>query len=763
MKFPRSSSVQRRIAGMLVFVVVSLIASVAVSFYLGRAVELLDGLRDRAAARGAALDDVLTAMSDTEVAQRSFAASHQEGDLTAFEAARSRTETALRSVRAAHAADPVAAAAIARIDIAASAMQRTLLALVDLSRSTDAAPRAAALAGAYAREHMTEVRRLIGELKAVERATYEEQSELAKHRRSMVLLVEAMLVALMITIAVAGYQSLMVEAEEQEARGRQLEVEALSERRLRRLTDNLPALISHVGADERLQYANCQFLTAFGGSADTLVGQPLATARGAEAYSAIAPQVRAALAGQEVTFEHQTRVGDSDRTFDETYVPDIGEGGQVRGFYAVAFDITDRRAAEARLAQGERRLRDVTNNIPALVAYFDLDERCRFANEPARRHMRKPPGGFDGATLAEMFTIGQYASYAPHAGAVREGRRVSFETTSDSKVSRYQTAHAIPDLGDDGTVRGFYLMVYDITDVKEAEHARAEGERHLKSITDNIPALIMHMDTQERVTFANDTFREWLGADPNAMLGKLLRDVVGDKLYFERQAYLQRALAGERLTFFVVSEARGIERHLDTVYIPDVRADGQVAGVFTLSTDVSALKRVEQKLEQLARVDTLTALPNRRQFDEKLTEALARTRRYQHEMALMFLDVDHFKSINDTHGHGGGDQVLVEFARRLARCVRGTDTVARLAGDEFVILLEGLQQPDDASVIAEKIRAELVAPFVLDDGTPVGVTASMGIALVDDADRFPAAVVAKADAALYRAKRAGRNTFAVSV
>jgi len=128
----------------------------------------------------------------------------------------------------------------------------------------------------------------------------------------------------------------------------------------------------------------------------------------------------------------------------------------------------------------------------------------------------------------------------------------------------------------------------------------------------------------------------------------------------------------------------------------------------------------------------------------------------------MFLDVDHFKQINDSHGHAAGDAVLKEFAARLQRCVRITDTVARLAGDEFVIILEGLHSAGDAELVARKIAAALHPPIAWEARTLSPVTSSIGVVVLTGNDVAVADVIARADEALYQAKRAGRDTFVVS-
>jgi diguanylate cyclase (GGDEF)-like protein len=192
-----------------------------------------------------------------------------------------------------------------------------------------------------------------------------------------------------------------------------------------------------------------------------------------------------------------------------------------------------------------------------------------------------------------------------------------------------------------------------------------------------------------------------------------------------------------------------------------IEAGGGVAGIVVLVTDVSAMKTVERELQHIARLDTLTQLPNRRQLDETLAQTLQSLPRRNGHAALLFLDIDLFKSINDTHGHAAGDAVLVEFAARLTAAVRSSDTVARLGGDELVVLVEGLtNELAEATLIAEKIRTQLRRPMAIGE-LEVVVTSSIGIALINEPDLSPSAVMERADQALYQAKHAGRNTFAV--
>lgn len=187
--------------------------------------------------------------------------------------------------------------------------------------------------------------------------------------------------------------------------------------------------------------------------------------------------------------------------------------------------------------------------------------------------------------------------------------------------------------------------------------------------------------------------------------------------------------------------------------------EGRVLRLAGTNANVSERKAAEEQLFFQASHDALTRLPNRRLFSDRLRQAMARSQRNLSGMAVLYLDLDKFKEINDGFGHAAGDQLLQEFGQRLVRCVRATDTVARLGGDEFAIVLDPLQNPADSGATAEKILSAMAQAFVLTDAS-VSVTTSIGIATYSgDEETDEAGLLKRADDALYEAKRAGRKTY----
>ena len=190
-------------------------------------------------------------------------------------------------------------------------------------------------------------------------------------------------------------------------------------------------------------------------------------------------------------------------------------------------------------------------------------------------------------------------------------------------------------------------------------------------------------------------------------------------------------------------------------------AAGRALRMVGTDADITRQKAAEQQLRQRAEFDALTGLPNRGLFNDRLESAIERARRSGKTMALLFLDIDHFKGVNDSRGHGAGDTLLRIVAERLLATVRGVDTVARLAGDEFTVILEGLAEPADAEVVAMKMVEALRPPMRIGDDL-VRVSTSVGLAVLDDADVDAASLLARADEALYEAKRAGRDRYVKS-
>lgn len=416
------------------------------------------------------------------------------------------------------------------------------------------------------------------------------------------------------------------------------------------------------------------------------------------------------------------------------------------------------RGVLGQLRESELQYRTLADNSSDLVVRMQFDG-TRLYVSPSTRELL----GFDPSELMqprwELVHPDDRARLQQHIDALaRDGGSVTVVYRVQHRNGHYvwieALARRVP--GPDGQLEIVYTG-RDVSTRVRAEQVLAATQARLRAVTDNIPAMIAHIDTQERYTFVNGHSGRVLGTEPAEMIGRTVREVRGEAIYSEIKHRIAAALRGETVTFEGQTEIDGRRFHYQSSYVPDLGPDGQVQGFFSFIFDITQLKNAEAELERQARVDGLTSVANRRYFDERLASGVARGRRARAPMALLYLDIDRFKSINDGHGHAAGDQVLREFARRLKGCVREGDLVARIGGDEFVVLVEGADSRASAEAIAAKLTQRMQQPFELMDG-PLTVGTSIGLGYSQasaNADRLLAA----ADQALYAAKQAGRGTW----
>ena len=294
-----------------------------------------------------------------------------------------------------------------------------------------------------------------------------------------------------------------------------------------------------------------------------------------------------------------------------------------------------------------------------------------------------------------------------------------------------------------------------------------ESELRYRMLADYSHDVIVRMRPDGERLYVSPSSRDILGWSPAEMMGSRWDLVHPDDRATQQQVMDEVLASGTpRVAQYRVQHKDGHYVWIEAVTRPIPSTDGDGMDIIYTGRDISrrvaaeeALAASRRELERMARVDALTELANRRQFEERLELALKRQQRQRSSLALMYLDVDHFKQINDTWGHGAGDRVLRSFADRLVRSVRSTDLVARLGGDEFVVLIEDAALPDAAETVARKLLAEMRHSIDI-DGTALLASTSIGIAYATMPTQS-ATLLATADAALYEAKQAGRSTYRI--
>jgi diguanylate cyclase (GGDEF)-like protein/PAS domain S-box-containing protein len=309
----------------------------------------------------------------------------------------------------------------------------------------------------------------------------------------------------------------------------------------------------------------------------------------------------------------------------------------------------------------------------------------------------------------------------------------------------------------DGTAKYLVTQIVDVTDRIAAERSLAASEDLLRDVLNSSQDVIMQLDRELRVEYVNSRISELTGLSADDLIGMTpgQADFPGD-LAALWEEYGRRVFeSGEPLVREVEVDTFDGRRWYEARLVPEFAADGSIAHVIATSRDVTARKADEESLRHLATHDALTGLANRTALIDEVTRALSAARRSGRATAVLMIDLDHFKNANDTLGHAAGDAVLQSAAARIEAAVRGGDLVARPGGDEFVIVMRDLDEPEEAIQAARRLVHEFRRPFT-EHGGELYATASIGIAIAhatSEADQL----VLEADTAMYAAKAGGRD------
>ena len=302
--------------------------------------------------------------------------------------------------------------------------------------------------------------------------------------------------------------------------------------------------------------------------------------------------------------------------------------------------------------------------------------------------------------------------------------------------------------------------------LEEVRKLKDDNELILKSVGEGVVGL----DRQGRVTFVNPAATRMLAQDSEKLILSSISDWFStDELgvepfdWLSSRAY-EQCLLGDSFHQDDCVFAQRDEEYFPVEYIatPIIQKDDEYSGAVVAFQDITLRKRTERQLIHSAQYDALTGLVNRSLFEKILQRAIARAKRAEHCVSLMFLDLDRFKQVNDSLGHNVGDLLLQEVAKRLQSCTREVDTVSRLGGDEFTIIIEGVNYPDSAAVVAKKVLSQLSSKFLLTEGAceyEVIVGASIGIVNYPDSGEDVTSLLKCADIAMYHAKSEGRNNY----
>lgn len=429
-------------------------------------------------------------------------------------------------------------------------------------------------------------------------------------------------------------------------------------------------------------------------------------------------------------------------------------------------ELTLRHQVSARLREAEHNTRTILDNMPSMIGYWDAALRNRFANKTYFDWFGVQPERMPGMLLSDLLGPELFAHNKPFLERALQGEPQLFECTfSDVHGTAHHTmASYLPD-AEGGKVRGVFVQVTDISDRKRMEDEQFNEKERMRLTLQSIGDAVVSADAQGKITYLNPVAERLTGWQAFDAAGHNVDEVFNlrspddDALHISplRQA-MEQGTAVDAVRGVVVNRRSGQRFQVEETSSPITDRHGAVTGAVAVLRDVTESVAMAERMAHLAQYDALTDLPNRVLLQDRAQLAISQARRDGKCLAVMYLDLDGFKAVNDSLGHDVGDQLLAQFARRLKAAVRASDTVCRQGGDEFVVLLPGLDGAEPACNVARKILASCDVPFEL-AGEPMLMGLSGGIALYPEHGDTFAALSRHADSAMYAAKRSGRMRF----
>jgi len=422
------------------------------------------------------------------------------------------------------------------------------------------------------------------------------------------------------------------------------------------------------------------------------------------------------------------------------------------------------RTVSAQLHHSSQRLTSVIEASPLAIISCNMEQRVDIWNASAERLFGRSPDDVVGRALVDISPalsqkLYELSQRLEKGDTVRDER---FGITVDDGSDKHLNLSVAPLMDESGGRVGFTAVIADVTERERLLEQTEYEHQLLNAVMNNVDAGVAACDESGRLTVFNRTARDYIGEPVREGAEKWAEvyqvyDATGQRLLSPEELPLYRALMGETVenAELVVRPEGKPERILSANGSTYGRSDSEQRGAVVVFHDITAQKELESSLKHQASHDLLTGLPNRGALMEILSGAIARAERTGEAAALLFLDLDGFKGVNDTHGHLVGDEVLRLFSQRLTDAVRSSDTVARLSGDEFVIIAEQLKDARaDAQRIADKVLEANAAPLPVLGG--LVLKSSIGIAL-QRRHCEAEVLLTRADAAMYSAKQQGGN------
>jgi diguanylate cyclase (GGDEF)-like protein/PAS domain S-box-containing protein len=428
-------------------------------------------------------------------------------------------------------------------------------------------------------------------------------------------------------------------------------------------------------------------------------------------------------------------------------------------------DVTERKQAEESARFSTERYRNILETIEDGYFEVDLSGNYTFVNDVICRDLKYSREELIGMNNRQ-FQDEENArkTYRFFADIYKEGKSVrTFEIEVIRKDGTRQVSEvSISPIRDaEGKTIGFRGTSRDISERKQMEETIRQSEERYRTIIEEMEEWYFETDLSGRILFFNDVFVRSLGYSQKDLTGlsfrNFFREKEADSVYRVFHQIFDTGLPIRNFPYEFVRPDGGITFAEFSIF-PKKDQEGRLCGFRGVGHDITARKQAEERIQYLATHDALTDLPNRLMFNQLLKHAIRSAQRYQRRFALLFIDLDRFKIINDTLGHDAGDQLLQEISVHFQQELRAVDIVARLGGDEFVILIEEVSDVSQIAAVAQKILSAARKPVSL-IGQECRVTASIGICIYPDDADDEQSLMKNADIAMYYAKQEGKNSY----
>ncbi|WP_117170747.1 sensor domain-containing diguanylate cyclase [Paraliobacillus sediminis] len=520
------------------------------------------------------------------------------------------------------------------------------------------------------------------------------------------------------------------------------------------------------------EFVNEQAMLITGYKPD-VIGQEIASVTSPDLTKFLHEKYREVVKGREpLTYEDNFHSNNREEKISKNTLTPLFIDNKVIRVVTITRDITqlkraelDRNRSDAKLKVSRQRYKSLFEHNSDAILHLDLYGKLIRENHAFERLTGKKPKSLKGVSMLELIRDNDKERIKQAFDDSSKGRPTYFEMTVTTAYENeaYLQVKLAPIILKDN-ITGVYAIIKDATTEHNAKENLIESEEKFRLITENSYDLITLVNKYGNIIYASPSHTYVLGFPTKDFIGKPLLFLVHNADHPLVEKIIAESIKNKNSfsTEFRVMNSEKEWLWFELNGQPVFSQNGELKHMVTVGRDITVRKRYEDSLKTLAYRDFLTNLPNRRLFQDHLSKLLASFERNEKEFAVMILDLDDFKMINDEMGHDAGDEVLMEFGRRLQQSTREMDTVARMGGDEFIILLTEVETDENVAHVVERIESEISKPWEV-AGKKFHMCSSIGVVIPKCKGFTVEGLIKEADVALYQAKKTGKNKSIITV